>query len=251
MKSKIILILAVSLISLSVFSAEPKSKYGPEATVLSQSHEYFQKHAAPGFWSLIPYYQAQQDDRSCSVASVAMVVNAARVGKKLTADDELVTQSGLLKRLQSTDWPKWVGTGGHGVTLDQLRSLVENALKSYGVEGATVQVVHTTDASAQTKALLHKALVASESSPRAFIIINFIQGAYTGDADVGHIAPVGAYDSGRKRVLVLDPDRQWYEPYWVSEETLIKGMVTHDNESGISRGYLLVELAPKHGRGAP
>jgi len=222
------------------YADAPKPKYGPEATLLSHSHGYIKSHEAPDYWAISPYYVGQQDDRSCSVASVTMIVNAARVGKKLTADDELATQAGVLKRVNSDLWSKAVGPNGHGVTLDELKGLVEASLKAYGVEKSSVEVVHMDDA--KSKSRLHQDLIANEKSPHNFIVANFIQGVYTGDADVGHIAPVAAYDSGAKRVLVMDPDRQWYEPYWVSEATFAKGMATKDKESGKNRGYLFIQI---------
>ena len=35
---------------------ESKPKYGREATLLRNSHEYIQKHTAPDFWAMMPYY---------------------------------------------------------------------------------------------------------------------------------------------------------------------------------------------------
>ncbi len=40
----------------------------------------------------------------------------------------------------------------------------------------------------------------------------------------------------------MDPDRKWYEPYWVSEQTFLSAMTTRDSESGHSRGYLFITL---------
>src|SRR4051812_39085308 len=80
-------------------TSEAKLKYGPEATPLSVSHEYFQKNSAPGFWALIPYYIPQQTGSSCSVATVNMLVNASRAGRKLKADDKLATETDLLKQV--------------------------------------------------------------------------------------------------------------------------------------------------------
>lgn len=171
-----------------------------------------------------------------------MIVNAARMGRKLSAEDELATQQGVLKRVNNDIWNNGLGANGHGVALDQLKPLVEESLKAYGVNEFSVTVVHADDESEKTKAALHHALVENEKAANNFMIINFIQGVYTGDAQVGHIAPIAAYDAKRKRVLVMDPDRQWYEPYWVSEEMLLKGMATQDKESGHSRGYLLIEV---------
>ena len=79
-------------------SADTKPKYGPEATLLSQSHEYVQHHPAPEYWAMMPYYTAQQTGAACSIAAISMVVNAARSGAKLTADDELATQNNVLKK---------------------------------------------------------------------------------------------------------------------------------------------------------
>ena len=230
----------LSLTSASV--AEVKPKYGPLVTLLSTSHSYILKNPAPDFWALIPYYVGQQDDRFCSVASTSMVVNGARVGRKHTADDELATQTGVLTRAKNDIWNKGVGVGGHGVSLDELGPIVAAGLKAYGVDNAQVEIIHTDDQSKEVKAKLHQALVENEKSADDFIMINFNQGSYTGDADAGHIAPIAAYDASTKRVLVLDPDRRWYEPYWVSEETLLKGMATSDAVSGKFRGYVWVKL---------
>jgi hypothetical protein len=219
----------------------PKLKYGPEATPLSVSHEYFRSAAAPDFWALSPYYTAQQDDRSCSLASVCMILNAARAGRKLTADDELVTQKALLKKVDSPVWKKGLGPLGRGVTLQQLGALIRQSLAAYELGSYEVEVVHVEDDQPAQREKLHRVLVENERSASDFLVLNFLQGAYTGDASVGHIAPAGAYDEKNRRVLVLDPDRQWYEPYWVSEETLLKGMATPDKESGRNRGYVWVK----------
>lgn len=244
MNSPILAILAASLLAApALFAAEPKPKYGPEVTLLSASHDYVRKSPAPDFWALMPYYAAQDNDAMCSVASTAMVVNASRSGRKLGSDDELATQKELLKRVKNESWVKGVtGMLARGVTLDQLGPIVKESLEAYGVAGATVEVVHAEDLSEGMRKRLRAALTANEKSARDFIIANFDQKVFTGDAQVGHIAPVGAYDASARRVLVLDPDRQWYEPYWVSEETFLKGMTTRDSQSGKNRGYVWVKL---------
>ena len=223
--------------------SSPKPKYGPEATTLTRSHEYFRRADAPDFWALIPYYTAQQTGSACSLASVTMVMNGARSMKKLTVDDELVTQDSLLKKTGSTLWQRATAAKlGFGVTLDQLGELVGQSFKAYGFNGAKVEVVHAENAQ-DIKTRLHQALVENEKSSNDFIIINFNQKIYTGDAEVGHIAPIAAYDAVKKKVLVLDPDRQWYEPYWVSEETLLAGMATKDTMAGKNRGFVWVKFS--------
>ncbi|MBI2981936.1 MAG: hypothetical protein HYY44_06555, partial [Deltaproteobacteria bacterium] len=135
---------------------------------------------------------------------------------------------------------------GAGVSLDQLGELLAESLRAYG-KTAQVEVVHVEDESPETKKKLQRILNENEKSAKDFVIANFLQGVYTGDAMAGHIAPVGAYDVKKRRVLIMDPDREWYEPYWVSEETFLAGMFTKDSKSGKSRGYIFVRLQESKG----
>ena len=66
--------------------------------------------------------------------------------------------------------------------------------------------------------------------------------AQTPGLSYGHIAPVGAYDEPNRRVLVMDPDRAWYEPYWIPDDVALAGMATRDPVSGAPRGYLIVSV---------
>jgi hypothetical protein len=120
---------------------------------------------------------------------------------------------------------------------------MEAALKAYGFPSAKVKVVHASDRPEDRKSL-HEALVLNEKSAGNFIIANYLQSEFTGDPEgaVGHYAPVAAYDGKTKRVLIFDPDRQYYDPYWVSEAVFWKGMNTMDSSKKASRGYLFIEL---------
>jgi hypothetical protein len=184
------------------------------------------------------------DESACSVASMSMVVNGARVGKKLSADDELVTQQAIAEKVLNKAWHK--GTlkkaAGYSTTLDELGEIAREAFDKYGIPPKSVEVVHADAIDEKTKAKLHEALTENEKSDRDFILINFDQKIYTGDAQVGHIAPIGAYDGKNHKILILDPDRKWYEPYWVSEETLLMGMATRDNANHRNRGYVWIKF---------
>lgn len=232
------------LLSCLPVAALAKDKYGELARPLSVDHAYLRKASAPDYWALAPYYTAQYNGVACSLASVAMLVNAARVGTPLKSDDMLVTQKGLLDKVAGDIWKK--GSDGmlaSGVTLDQLGKVVEESLKAFGVEGAQVEVVRPADASAKSLAALRRALKANEASAKDFIVANYFQGTFTSDPEgVGHVSPVAAYDAKSKRVLVMDPDRDWYEPHWVSDETFLQGMLTVDSSTGKSRGYVRVTL---------
>ncbi len=219
--------------------ADSKPKYGSDATPLSVSNEYFRtkESASSLFWKMIPYYSPQQTGSSCSLATVTLIVNAARAGKKLSAEDPLASETKVTEKVKDDVWNKAVGKGGHGVALDDLGGLLEKSLNAYEIKPIKLETVHATK---ENKARIHQILVEMEKNPKGMILANFLQGEYTGDAPAGHISPVGAYDSKNKRVLILDTDREWYEPYWISEEVFFKGMATLD--AGKPRGLVWVEV---------
>lgn len=242
MQVSIFLLLALSL------SANAGPKYGPMAERLSRSHQYVRSHDAPDFWALLPYYLPQQNARACSLASATMAINGLRARRDLSADDELVTQSGLLKKSGNAEWSTAVGAMGRGLTLDQLAAFTKQAAEAYGITPISAEVVRFEDASAKELARLRKILEANEKSSDDLILLNFLQSHYTGDLEgaVGHIAPLGAYDSKTKRILVLDPDRELYEPYWITDETALSGMLTRDPTSGKNRGLVWLKTGIKN-----
>jgi hypothetical protein len=86
----------------------------------------------------------------------------------------------------------------------------------------TLRPLDTTPATLeQVRALLRR----NEASDRDIVLAYFNQGVLTGDWDGPHISPVGAYDEARARVLVMDVDRQWYVPYWSSDEKFLAAML--------------------------
>jgi hypothetical protein len=235
-----LVIISLALLSVNVFA---KPKYGPKAIVLSLSHEYFRENKANDFFALMPYYTTQFNGKACSVASISMIINATRNKESLTSDDKLVNQEDLLKKVNDKLWSDAVNMSkpGGGVALDDLKAKVEESFKAYGIKNFKVEVNHMED-TASSRDHLHKLLVENEKSSKDFILANFIQGSFTGDSDIGHISPVGAYDAKRKRVLILDIDHEWYEPYWVSEETFASGMATVDKQANHARGYLYIKI---------
>jgi hypothetical protein len=217
-------------------------KYPVTSVPLSRDSAYLRRAASPDFWALSPYYVGQQDDVSCSLASLTMLVNAARRQIRLGADDPLVQQLSLRRRVNSPIWERGLAPGGEGVTLNELAVLARQSLRAFGLAPVRVQVVHVPEASAPALASLREALRANEASGDDWLFVNFLAAAYVGVGDYGHIAPVGAYDTETRRVLILDPDRDWYEPYWVPDDVALAGMATRDSVTGEPRGYLQVSL---------
>ncbi|MEW6057292.1 MAG: phytochelatin synthase family protein [Bdellovibrionota bacterium] len=237
---KTLYLLAFSLFVI-ICNAEAKPKYGESAELLRYSHEYLRENAAADYWALSPYYIGTPGECACST-SITMIVNAARNPLKLTSDDKLVTAKALLEEVKtSINWKARIDSG-KGVSLHELPIVLGDTLKHFKVAGAKLEVVQIQDLSDATLEKVRKDLLENEKTDKNFIVANFNQGAFTGDADAGHLSPVGAYDQKRGKVLIFDTDREWYEPYWVSEQTFIRGMATLDQKSGKFRGYVKVLL---------
>jgi hypothetical protein len=193
---------------------------------------------------LIPFYVSQPDDRSCSAACVAMIVNGLRAERELKADEKLATAASVVEMVPPEVWREKLRLQGEGVTLDELRTIIEQVLTAYAIESVRVETERFAQGSAAELARLRGLLVANERSGRDLVLVNFLQSVATGDPEgaVGHFAPVGAYDEARRRVLLLDPDRQWYEPYWISDASLLRAMATADPVSGKPRGLLRISV---------
>lgn len=235
------------------FTVYAKPKYGPEgspyAVSLALSNEYFRnpKHPAPAFWSLIPYYIPQFTGASCSSAALTMVLNAARAHLPQTSDDAVITEKMILDKVDIDHYKDRLTSkighlGQFGADLDLLGKVTDAAFKAYGFPRVSLKVVHVNSNTKEAKTELVKAL--KSLSLKTFVIANFDQKKFTDDVEVGHFAPVGAYDEELDRVLVLDPDRAYFAPYWVSTNTFLEGMATLDSSKKTYRGYIVVTSEP-------
>lgn len=57
---------------------EGKPKLAPEAVPITQQTEYLRTAPAPDYWMLSSFYLPQQTSSACSLASLAMALNALR-----------------------------------------------------------------------------------------------------------------------------------------------------------------------------
>jgi len=235
-------------------------KYGPPgapyAAPLAQSHGYFQSaaHPAPDFWKLIGHYQGQEKPDSCSVAAVAMVMNAiARTEGGLKASDANFRQDRLLEEVRAARWKERVTAKGwegrKGLTLAELEEVTAAALKTYGLAGWTVSRRAFEAATPQALGELRGILAANEASADDFVIVHFLQDKLTDDpgGPYAHISPVGAYDAASDRVLILDVDREYYSPYWVGLERLLVALSSRTAAYGHG-GLLIVRRVSRGGR---
>ena len=247
----IVMVVAVILLGRVVGRAaddqpKPQPKYGSQAVRLFQSHEYMRQHDAPDFWALMPYYVHQFNERACSVASVTMVVNGLRSQVELTAADELLTQNKLLKSVGYPKWARDVSPDGESVTIEEMADYLRKALDQFGTRQYDIEAVRVDVRDKNLRAKVRKMLIENEKSDDDFVLVVFWQAALTDDPDgeTGHVAPLAAFDAERDRALVFDPDREWYEPYWVPLDALIDGMAKVDADTGKSRGYIWVRSKP-------
>jgi Phytochelatin synthase len=216
--------IAVLLLAFSAASAqEVKPKLGPDAVPITAATEHLRATPAPDFWRLLGFYAAQETTSACSVAAVAMAVNFLR-GLPQGADETLVTQTALLEAVGDAGWIAKTVEGGDGVTFDDLVQVTERALATYGIEGASVEMLRPEGEEAELIEDTRELLRANEASADDVVLAYFNQGVLTGDWDGPHVAPIGAYDPATDRVLVMDVDREWYVPYWSPLPKLVEAM---------------------------
>ena len=245
--TKTLLILLISTLS----QAAPK--YAPTAIPLSlgTNHVYFQKNKAPDFWALMPYYVGQETKSGCSAAAFTTVLNAARTLKDLTSDSPLVTFRSLAEKYTDDRYKKVI-LGDFSIEKfdrsnvaikkhwEVLKLAVHNLKMEYPGSSVELNVIDPKNLKASEK-LFHEKLVQNEKSANDFIVINFLQADLTGDPEgPGHVAVIGAYDAKTKMVLVLDPDREWYEPYWSKESDVFKAIA--DPKSDPNPGWIYYKV---------
>jgi hypothetical protein len=222
-----------SLVWLLVFSwtlagplagSEAKPKLGPDAVPITREAGYLQSAPAPDYWKLSAFYVPQFTTSACSIASVAMAINFAR-GLPEDSEEPIVTQKALLEKVADAAWTARGAEGGDGVTFDEFLGVLEASLESYKIHGYGIEVIRPRTADAVALARVRAALAANEASDHDVILIYFNQGVLTGDWDGPHISPIGAYDQGTHRALVMDVDREWYVPYWSPDTKLLDAML--------------------------
>lgn len=230
-------------------------KYGPKANPLSAKTnlEYFQKNKAPDYWALSPYYLPQETPRGCSAANLAMLLNAARPSQDLSSDDELITFKSFVEKYADADYRDTIngktattGENFSNKNLTRLLNEVSQKLKAKGSDPhAEFGIVDQKDLKKSKKQFIG-ALAKNEKSSDDFIFFSFIQGKITGDPEGGaHVATVAAYDAKKNLVLVMDPDRQWYEPYWTSVDDLFEAISDPKSDSRKEAGWIYFQVRSK------
>jgi hypothetical protein len=242
--ARLALLLVLAVAPAAAFEGKPK--LGPDAVPLAQATHYLRKAPAPDYWKLAQFYLPQQTSSACSVAAVAMAVNFAR-GVPPGSEDPLVTEAGLLETVADPAWTAKGAEDGEGVLFEELVDAARKGLAAFGVANAEVETFEPGDAGPATLARLRAILAANEGSDRDVVLAYFNQGVLTGDWDGPHVSPLGAYDAGSGRVLVMDVDREWYVPYWSPDTKLLEAMLKpapaeHGVLAGETGGLVWIKL---------
>jgi len=237
--------LLTASLAMGLLAREPAvhPKYGPGVSVMARDNGYLRRvDAAPDFWSLVPFYVPQFNDYSCSTAAVTMVVNGFLhpAGRTLADTERNVTQVDLLARVREIPWQELVSPigacGRHGLELAELAMVTKCSLDQYGLAGGCVEIV---EFAVDDLAGLRQVLARNEADAHDYLLAHFVQDELTGarGGPYPHVSPVAAYDAATGRVLILDVDRDWYEPYWVSAEDLLRALTRSTEQCG--RGGLV------------
>jgi hypothetical protein len=247
------LCLALLLFSLPASAAEQQLKYAPVggavAVPLSRDSSFFRNPAnfAYDYWNLSSFYAPQENEADCSAAAAAMAFNALLNARRERGDEEKnITGQELAGKVTGVKWKALTSEAGfegrHGLTLAQLAAAVKEGLAAYGVKDGAVASVGVSSQTAGALENFRKALAGNERDPRDVMLLHFAQDALTGapGGPYPHVSAVGAYDERTRRVLIMDVDRKWYEPYWAVDTQVFKAMAVKTKSFGPG-GYVVIK----------
>jgi hypothetical protein len=188
--------------------------------------------ARADFFPLSEQLVSQRRANFCGVASAVTVLNALQVAAPEDGDvgAPYFTQDNFWnERARGVLSPTMMP----GITLDQLADLLQ-------CHPATAHATHAADTTLEAfRAVAAKNL----ATPGDFLIVNYDR-AGVGQETMGHISPLGAYNSKADKILLLDVARYKYPPVWADTAALFAAMKTKDFVSDRTRGFVVVAAAP-------
>jgi len=194
----------------------------------------------------------QYHEASCSVASVATMLNAIRAINGSGA--EPITQQVLLDTVHRGHWKARMQPEGHkgrrGLPLRVLGAVTAASLRAYGIPPLRVEVIPAPARRAKAaKRRLRNRLMRFETRGDCLLLAHFNQGALVPALSIPHISPVGGYDRAADRVLMLDVDPDQPARYSVTFERFYRALSCEYlgllRPFGYDRGgYIFVQLDP-------
>lgn len=212
-------------------------KYPSDILPISVENSYVRFNSSPDFWSILPYHTGQKTNSSCSLAAVTLILNGARPSSQLEKGQKHLTEEVVLSNTQSSVWEEKTAEDGGGISLSGLEPILKMALQSHGHHSATVVRIGVDESSLEQNLIdFERRLISNDKKSSDFIIINFDQGMIMEEEEsVGHFSVVGAYDQKNRKALIIDTDKDWYQPYWVPLRKLHRAMIG-------KRGYFHVQF---------
>lgn len=225
------LLFGVSATAARADSARPiPAELLPLSALQGQQRLFASARNAP-YWMLANYFETQNNQAYCSVASSVMALNALGVARPATAqypDYPFFTQAGFFDKVD----PASLDVGAvatTGLTMEQLAAV----LATHPVK---VERKYASDMTiAQFRATLRQQLAGSER----VVLANFDRKELK-ELGSGHWSPLAAYHAGSDTVLLLDVARYKYPSLWVPVAELYAAARSVDSTSGRSRGLILL-----------
>ncbi|MFH2058189.1 MAG: phytochelatin synthase family protein [Pseudomonadota bacterium] len=193
------------------------------------------------------FHVKQFHESSCSVASVASVINALinyqgdRAG---TFGDPPITQQDLLEQVKTAHWKERMSANGYkgrrGLPLAVLGQVVTSSLDAYDIHYKMVEIVQATrDPKRQDtcRQVLLTRLLQFEKQGDCLIIAHFDQGSFLPELHIPHISPIGGFDPVNSTVKILDVDSTQTFFYQISFDRFYKGISTDYNTIFRHYGY--------------
>lgn len=220
--------LALALLAPVPAGADPLIPFdAPDGEALFESAT-----AHAGAYSLLRYYETQEDTAFCGVASSVMVLNSLGVDAPVTPrlfPNRIFDQSNLFTdKVLAIKSPKMVAR--RGLQLEELGAI----LATFPLE---VQVLHANGL--KTPDRFRELATAALADPKSRVVVNYARKSLD-QTGGGHISPLAAYDAASDRFLILDVARYRLPPVWVTTRDLFDAMNTKDKDSGKRRGMVIV-----------
>ncbi|MFH1980414.1 MAG: phytochelatin synthase family protein [Pseudomonadota bacterium] len=180
--------------------------------------------------ALWAHHVKQYNASSCSVASVAAVINALRTLQGHGGPP--IRQMDILETVTAANWKARMSpegdNGRRGLPLPLLGEVVSRSMEAYHLDVRQIDIVQTVKepSAGPIKAALKRRLADFDSRGTGLIIAHFDQGAYVPELNIPHISPIGAFDTATGEVTVLDVDPDQPYPYRVSFDTFYKGLAS-------------------------
>lgn len=188
----------------------------PEGRALLTSANYLADYP-----KLLEVWEGQELVSYCGVASGVIILNA--LGKPANQISFFNNDTDAVRsRLQVTFG---------GMSLSELADLLT-------AHGMNVTKMHGDELTIEEFRQVVESNLAREGD---YLLANY-QRQVLGQSRVGHISPLGAYDSSSDRVLIMDTAGYKYPYTWVQLETLYAAMQEKDPSADRARGFVEVRL---------